>query len=243
MKVKVFIVLLLFVAAFSFAANHEETIEKAFKLDKNGEFSIKNINGKISIQTHDKDEALVKATKTAKKKEDLANVKVKFDHSGNTLAVTTKREKSRSNVKVSYEVWLPKNLKKSTIKTVNGAVDIDGTFKRVNSSTVNGKLHLQGSIGDAEFETVNGSIGVYCKTKLAGDIEAQTVNGSVKMEFPKKSDFKFEADTLNGGISSDFSEISIKKGFIGKSAKGVIGDGKYNVSVETVNGSIKILGN
>jgi DUF4097 and DUF4098 domain-containing protein YvlB len=243
MKVKVFIVLLLFMVAFSFAANHEETIEKTFKMDKNGEFSIKNINGMITIHTHDKNEALVKATKSAKKKEDLANIKVNFDYSGNTLKVTTKRDKFRSNVKVNYEVWLPENLQESTIKTVNGAVDIDGKFKRVNSSTVNGKLHLQGSIGDAEFETVNGSIGVYCKTKLAGNIEAQTVNGSVKMEFPKKSHFKFEADTLNGSISSDFSQISIKKGFIGKSAKGVIGDGNHKVSVETVNGSIKILGN
>lgn len=243
MKIKVFITLFLFLAAFSFAANHEETIEKTFKLDKNGEFALKNINGTIMIRTHSENEARVKAVKTAQKKEELANIKVKFDYSDNHLKVYIKREKSHSGVKVNFEVWLPENLAESSIKTVNGEVQMDGKFGSLDTSTVNGKIQLEGSIGDAEFQTVNGSIRVYCKTKLTGDIDAQTVNGSVKIEFPKKSDFKFDAHTLNGSISSDFSQISIKKGFIGKSAKGEIGNSAHEVSVETVNGSIKILGN
>ena len=135
------------------------------------------------------------------------------------------------------------HLKESSIKTVNGEVQIDGSYKQVEVSSVNGKIHMQGSFGNAECETVNGSIGIYFKTKLAGNLEAQTVNGGVKIELLKKSDFKFEADTLNGAISSDFSEISIKKGFVGKSAEGTVGNGNFKVSVKTVNGSIKILEN
>ncbi len=233
----------MFLVAFSFAANHEETIEKTFNLDKNGEFSLKNINGTISVKTHSQDKAIVKATKSAKDKDELTQIDVKFDYSDNTLNVFTKRKKAHSHVRVNFEVWLPKDLKESSIKTVNGEVQIDGSYKQVEVSSVNGKIHMQGSFGNAECETVNGSIGIYFKTKLAGNLEAQTVNGGVKIELLKKSDFKFEADTLNGAISSDFSEISIKKGFVGKSAEGTVGNGNFKVSVKTVNGSIKILEN
>jgi len=243
MKFKVFIAIFALVVAGAFGANFEEKIEKTFKLDSNGVFSLKNVNGTISVQTHSKKEVLIKAVKIADQKSELADVDIIFDYKENELEVTVKHSKSRSDVRVNFEAWVPENLNASKAKSVNGEVKIDGLYKRLDGRTVNGKIAVQGSFTDADFDTVNGAIGIYCKDKLAGDIKAKTVNGSIQIEIPIKSGFKFDADTLNGSIKSDFDKITINKGFVGKSATGTIGDGAYKITAKTVNGSIKILKN
>ncbi len=241
MKVKVFIIAFTFLVTCAFGANFEEKIEKTFKLDKNGVFSLKNINGTITVQTHSKSEVVIKAVKIADKKAELEDVDIVFDYTENELEIYTKRLKSHSNARVNFEAWIPENLKETTAKSVNGELNLEGNYGQLNAKTVNGKIVMQGGFTDADFDTVNGSVGIYCKKKLAGNFKGKTVNGSVKLELTGDSEFSFDADTLNGSIKSDFSAITIKKGFIGKSAKGTVGSGAYEVELKTVNGSIKML--
>jgi DUF4097 and DUF4098 domain-containing protein YvlB len=65
------------------------------------------------------------------------------------------------------------------------------------------------------------------------------VNGSIEIELPDdlKADVKFKS--LNGHINSDFP-ITISGGFIGQSARGRVGSGGRELSIETVNGSVEI---
>jgi DUF4097 and DUF4098 domain-containing protein YvlB len=241
MRIKLFVVIFFVLFSFLLGYTHEEKIEKTFKMDKDGIFKLGNVNGTIKIATHQKNEVFVKAVKQAKEKSHLADVKVKFEYEANKLKVYTERpEKKKTDVRVNFDVYLPEKLAKSAVKSVNGEVGVDGNYAHLGAKTVNGKLTFEGTLTDGSFATVNGGVGLYVKGNLSGNIVTKTVNGSVKIELPKDSSFKAECATVNGSIRSDF-DLTVKKGFVGSSASGTVNDGKYSVSVKTVNGGIRLL--
>jgi DUF4097 and DUF4098 domain-containing protein YvlB len=49
-----------------------------------------------------------------------------------------------------------------------------------------------------------------------------------------------EAETVNGSISADDFGLEAEKGFVGRDLSGEIGGGDARISLDTVNGSIKI---
>lgn len=240
MKVRLFIAVFFVLFSFLLGYTHEEKIEKTFKLGKDGMFKLSNVNGTIKITTHQKKEVLVKAVKQADEKAHLADVEVKFDYEADRLKVYTDHLKKRTKVRVNFDVYLPELLSKSYVRSVNGEVSVEGKFANVSAKTVNGKVGFKGAFTDGSFDTVNGSLYMYLTDVLSGDISAKTVNGSVKVEIKKNSSFKVECSTLNGSIRSDF-DLSMKKGFVGSSASGSINDGKYSISIKTVNGGIRLL--
>lgn len=142
------------------------------------------------------------------------------------------------DAKVHFTIHMPKNLRFSG-QTVNGDVTAKDMGRVVRGETVNGSVQISTSAW-ADAETVNGSI----KAKIgnadwSGTLSFQSVNGSVELELPDdlSADVKFHS--LNGQISSDFP-ITISGSFVGRSAKGRIGNGGRELSIETVNGDVQL---
>jgi DUF4097 and DUF4098 domain-containing protein YvlB len=77
---------------------------------------------------------------------------------------------------------------------------------------------------------VNGGIEAM---SIDGDVKAQTVNGGVKVSATGA------AQTVNGSINTDFP-ITVQGRFGMRSAKGTIGGGGPDLSLQTVNGSINL---
>ena len=48
------------------------------------------------------------------------------------------------------------------------------------------------------------------------------------------------AETVNGSIDADDFGLEPEKGFVGRDLDGTIGDGDARISLDTVNGSIRI---
>lgn len=240
----------------------KEEFYKVLPLKPDGSFSLKNVNGTITIRTWSKENVEIKAVKSTKYgRERLDKVKIEIESSPDFVSVETVYPKLRNiRVNVSYEVKVPSGANLQKVSSVNGNVDISGPLGEVTASTTNGKVNLTNASGTVSLSTTNG--GIEAKD-IKGDLQAKTVNGSIDLEIDdlkddvkattvngsvsvKFFDFKeinafLEAKTVNGRISCDFP-ITLKNFRMSKhNLEGQLGEGGAQIYLRTVNGSVKII--
>lgn len=244
-----------------FGKEKSEEFNKVLPLKPDGTFSLKNVNGSITVTTWKEEKVEIKALKTTKGDPDkLKQVKIEIESTPNSVSVDTVYPRGRNiRVNVKYEVKVPEGVNLGKIGSVNGSIYISGPLGNTRASTTNGKVKVDGASGVLSLSTTNGSIEAEnISGKLDADttngsivlevlsfedsIEAKTVNGSITLRFGslEKIDADLRAKVVNGRISLDFPFTfqSIRKSK--RSLEGKIGQGGPQISLRTVNGSIKI---
>ncbi|WP_448550402.1 DUF4097 family beta strand repeat-containing protein [Thalassotalea fusca] len=242
--------LLTFGGASNALADVTDRIEKTMQVDAGSELRVENINGEVSIKAWDKDEINVVAIVTADNDNARERVKVIIEQSGNNVLVRTKykeesnwRNNRNNNVEVEYEIMVPTDTELAGIELVNGSLQVDNVEGNLNVDLVNGSVEVEGAKGDSDISSVNGSIKVVYQSDATSlrDIDIETVNGSVKLALPESIGANVDVDTMHGRIKNDFG-LRVEEGtFVGNELKGVIGDGRVDIEIESVNGSVKIL--
>lgn len=230
-------------------ADVEEQKEQRFSVSSDSKFSIDNINGSIEITRWQQDEIKVIAHKSADDQDDLERMKVSMKQSGNRVHVETKYEKQNQrhnqSGSVDYEVWLPANMSTTDVDLVNGSLTIEKIDGDIEADLVNGSIRVIGASGNSKLQSVNGSVKLEYSEVLSTveRIDVETVNGSIKVYFPADVSASVEAETMHGGLSSDFGLSVDKQFFSGKNMSGIIGSGTVKVTLESVNGGIKVIEN
>jgi DUF4097 and DUF4098 domain-containing protein YvlB len=244
-----------------FGKEESEEFSRVLPLKSGGTFSLKNVNGSITITTWMEDKVDIKALKTTKGDPDkLKEVKIEVEATTNSVSVNTIFPKWKNiRVSVNYEVKVPQGVNLGKVKSTNGSVYITGPVGHTNASTTNGRIELDGAkgtislsstngrieavniIGELDADTTNGTI-VLEMLSFEDKIKAKTTNGSITLRVGslEKVNADFSARTVNGSISLDLPVTlrSMKKSR--RSLEGQIGQGGPEISLRTVNGSIKI---
>ncbi len=239
---------------------YEQEFHRVVPLERGGDFILKNVNGAISIETWNKNEVEINAVKSARgRKSYLDRARIEVHPSERSVEVNTVFERRRNlKVKVSYHVMIPEGTNLRYIKSVNGSIRLMGLFADVEAVTTNGGIRLEDDVsGHVSLSSTNGSIkayglegGVQAATtngsivlglrSVADDIHVRTVNGSITLRFDDSMNAELDARTTNGRIHIDFPVTmeSIRK--TRRSLEGRVGNGGPDISLKTVNGSIKI---
>lgn len=244
-----------------FGKEVSEEFSKVLPLKSDGTFSLRNVNGSITITTWKEEKVEIKAIKSTKDDPDkLKEVKIEVEATPDSVSVDTIYPKGRNiRVKVKYEVKVPEGVNLDKIISVNGSVYISGPVGNTGASTTNGNIKVDGAKGALSLSTTNGKIEA---VNVRGELDAHTTNGSIVLEMLsfedsvkartvnggitlrcgslEKVDADLKARTVNGRISLDLPVTfqSIKKSR--HSLEGQIGQGGPEISLRTVNGSIKI---
>jgi hypothetical protein len=126
-------------------------------------------------------------------------------------------------------------------RTVNGDIDGESLQGNVEGHTVNGSVHVS-TTGVALANTVNGSITASMERAdwPGGGASFKTVNGGITLTVPPVLNAELRATTVNGSITTDFP-ITVSGQLDRRHLNGRIGSGGGELSVSTVNGSIKLL--
>ena len=239
-------------AGFSLAAAADvnETEDYSFEVDPGARVSLENINGSIRISGYSGSTVKITAYKSAGKQEYLDDLKVVIDADADYVRIETRHPDSKgswfswgnnSSGSVSYELDVPAGVELDAIETVNGDVEIEAVEGAVKASTVNGTLTVSGLAADVDLETVNGSVKARFDRLGAGQrVNAEAVNGAITLALPEDASARIEAETVNGGIDCDDFGLKAEKGFVGRDLSGEIGAGEARISLDTVNGSIRI---
>jgi len=249
MKHSAWIGVALLAASLSLAADVKETEEMTFDVNPGARISLENVNGDIAVTGGGGDRVTVVAHKKADDQEYLDRMEIVVDATADYVRIETRhpeRERgwfkwSNGGGSVSYELTVPDEVELDAIETVNGDVTIGSVNGPVKASTVNGGLDVSDLVADVSLETVNGSISARF-ANLGADqrVEADAVNGKIELYLPADASARVTAETVNGSIDADDFGLKPEKGFVGRDLSGEIGGGDARISLNTVNGSIRL---
>jgi len=122
---------------------------------------------------------------------------------------------------------------------VNGSIKADDLGGRTEAHTVNGSVRLRGR-GSVSADTVNGSIvAAMGRADWDGEASLETVNGSITLELPDDANVEVRGSTVNGGITTELP-LQVHRKYGPKRLEGTLGSGGRELSLTTLNGSIKI---
>jgi len=217
---------------------------------------IKGTNGDVKAGPAAGDRVEVTAVKKARRSDPAAvEVKVVPHAGGVTLCAVYPTPAGRSpnecrpgeggrmsvqdnDVSVTFTVRVPAGVR-FVGRTVNGGIDADGLAGDVEAHTVNGGVRV-GTSGAVQAETVNGSITASVgQSDGTEPLSFKTVNGSIALDLPAGAGAELRASTVNGDIQSDFP-VAGQGRVSRRRLAGTIGGGGRELSLETVNGSIRI---
>jgi DUF4097 and DUF4098 domain-containing protein YvlB len=234
------------------AATVTEEFDQTVALAPGGSVSLENINGDVVVETWERDEVRVQATKTASSQELLDGLEIEISTTANSVQIDTEYPSYRSydremsehgkrEMKVEYTLTVPRTAAIADIELVNGSLAIDGVEGGITAETVNGSIAVKRSAGAFDLSTVNGSVELWAD-RLASDddISMESVNGSLDLYLSGSIGADIEAESVNGRLANDFG-IDVRKGkYVGSDFSGSIGGGGSHVGLETVNGTIAV---
>ncbi len=239
-----------------FGGTYTDTVEKSFKLPAGSEIYLSNKNGKVEIESWDKDEVWLVAEKKVKagSREEAAElfekIKININSEENLLEIETiypRRNRgfwdfvfgNGGSVSVSYRLKVPQR-SDLDIKTVNGKVAASGVSGKLRFKTTNGAIRIFNAAGLVEAKTTNGSINAeLLEIQENEDMTFRTTNGSIEVVFPEDLKADVEAKTTNGSVRTDFP-IEVLGKMSKRKLKGTIHGGGARLILHTTNGSIRI---
>ena len=226
-----------------------DEISKSFNVEDSSSFRLDNVNGGVDIQSWQEKVIKVIATIKADDQDDRDRISVNMSQNDRGVSVETRYEKAsgwgnnHNSGLVNYQVMVPVDVDLAKIELVNGSLTIENVSGEVNVELVNGSVKASGLSADADISSVNGSIKVEYQQadKELQQIKLETVNGSIKLHLPQTISAAVNAETMHGSLESDFGLTVKKSMFTGRKMKGDIGSGGAHISLDSVNGSIKVL--
>jgi DUF4097 and DUF4098 domain-containing protein YvlB len=218
---------------------------------------IKGINGDVHASPAAGGSAEVTATKTSRRGDsDAVRIEAVPYAGGVTICAIYPSEAGRpvntcepgsggsssnrdNDTSVAFVVQVPAGVR-FVGRTVNGAIDGESLTGPADAKTVNGSVRLS-TTGTATANTVNGSItATMGRGDWAEGASFKTVNGGITLTIGGDLNADVTAETLNGSITSDFP-MTVTGSFSPRRLRGTIGAGGRELSLSTVNGSIKLL--
>lgn len=234
------------------AAETEERFERTLDLEGVQKVRVQNVNGTIHVESWDQPTLSLVAVKKAKGGSadvTLRETEIRIRKTGTTLDIETILPKStgwsffswwgRSPADVSYELKLPPAVPFQA-ETVNGRIIAERRAGSLVLNTVNGSIRVSGQEGPVHANTVNGSVEVSFNGE-ARKSDLETVNGSVTVTAARESSIRYNLQTVNGRIRSEFAELNVQGKWGPKEAHGDFNGGREPLSVETVNGEVRLL--
>lgn len=233
------------------AVIQDERVDKTYSLNLDGVVKASNINGSIKVTTWDSPQVRLIAVKKSSDPSLLKYVDVKVESDASSFTVKAeydedmnKQEREWRNfgdLKIEFELTVPRTATLDSISTVNGDVSITGATGRTKASTVNGTVKATDLSGEAKLTTVNGSVEAdFDQLAPTGSIDLTTVNGKVNLALPSDANATIKATSLSGSISNDFG-LPVRKGeYVGRDLHGMIGTGDVKIKMTSVSGSLSV---
>jgi len=227
--------------------DYRDEIDRSFTLPRGGSVSLDNVNGDVTVSVWNSDEVRVQATKSASSADLLDRLEVEISETGSTLRIETRYPSQKGGwghhgqSKVEYTLTVPVWANLDGFDLVNGNLRVDGLDGDIDAESVNGTIELIDVAGSVDADTVNGSLEVVAtRIRPGAEVDLESVNGTIDLRLAPGVGVDVDAESVNGRIRNDFG-IEVHKGkWVGSDMRGVVGDGGLKVSMETVNGGIRL---
>jgi hypothetical protein len=217
----------------------ETVLTESFEVADSTAFSLTNSQGDITIEGWDENHVDLRVVKTGGSEADRTAARVTARQTDELLALSSSEA---SQVKVAYEVKIPRTLQNVEIRSRTADVKVSGLKAPLTISLTNGDISIDNVRGAIKTKLVNGDVDVvYRSDERAGAHEFTNVNGDISVRLAEGMGADLKASVVNGSLEvEDGLGIQPKKQRTGWSAEGQLGKGGGPIAIKLVNGDIKI---
>ena len=224
----------------------EKVVEESFILENNGSFSLANVAGNINVNSWDKEEVKMIATKsisswgTDDPEELLNKIEIEISSQPKNLKIHTRYPVLSwvKNARVDYQLWIPEAASVQ-LESVSGTIQMGNHLNRVYAKTVSGNIKLNNIKGNTEVKTVSGKVNA---RQIKGDIKASSVSGN--LIFRDCEGMFSDLHSTSGDIEAEL--VTLEKNASGMSLTTVSGDinlylpddASFDLNIKTVSGEI-----
>jgi hypothetical protein len=219
----------------------ETSITKSYSLDADASFTVRNMNGNVTVEGWDKETLEVRVVKRGGSPEERDRARVMYGKTDDRLTLLSEGKRG-GPVKVAYEIKLPRSLRQLEINSDEAEVKIAGMSGTVVADVKQGGLEFVDVTGTTRGKLIKGDTKVsYPGGPPTGTQEFSVVRGNVEIKLADAMSADVKAETLDGDIVTDDAlGLKLVKTAAGKHLLGRLGSGADPLLVKVVNGDIKI---
>ncbi len=206
-------------------AEQSDTVSRKIRLGRNGQVTIQNIAGTISVTGASTDDVTIEAVKrTSGDRRQLGRVDVIIDYKPGRVDVRTDhRDTFRGDrVSVDYTVTVPDSAFVE-LKSISGEVKVSGVKGAVRAESISGAVTTSNTPRLELAKTVSGNVEA-SGVSTDGDVSASSISGSVRINGLKARGL--DVNTVSGDIllrDADSERLN---------ARSIGGAIEYNGSIE-----------
>jgi len=231
--------------------NYTASEDFSFDFDATGQdfLSVNGINGYVKVTgTENITVAKIWGVKRVKSdsrsdaNEHLKLLQVNISENEDNIFVETDQPKNSNGREytVNYNVEIPSDWRVS-IDNVNGSLEFRNFNGNIVAEVVNGSISLDNVEGSVDANIVNGNLVGDLTLPIEGKCLTGVVNGSIKLDIPKSTSAEFDGHVVNGTISMHGLVLNNLVTST-KRIKGTLSSGEGLINLNTVNGSITVVG-
>lgn len=176
------------------------------------------------------------------------------------ISITSKKETPVFSIKAKIRIPINKIPSRIFVTSDSGDIRLDGLptrniymyanngdimllgveGKKVDAENINGDIYIRGgNYNELSISSTNGDIFVELEG-INGRLVLESINGEIRLITTNDSDTIIEASTINGLINIQNREFLMVKAMENRFFQGMLGDGKGETIIKSVNGIIKI---
>jgi DUF4097 and DUF4098 domain-containing protein YvlB len=220
---------------------YQKDFHYSYAIAPGGRLSLQNVNGSIDIYGWDKNSVEINGTKYAATQEQLDEIKIDVDASGNAVQIRTLPISNTGwghhTAGARYTIRVPHSVVLDRITSSNGPIRVEDVSGAARLRTSNGAIRVFRVTGDLDLQTSNGGIEA---TGQNGNAVLHTSNGSITIEMAKGA---LDASTSNGSITARVTQADADQPVRLGSSNGHIEltlDAPRDVHATTSNSSIVV---
>ncbi len=240
----------------TFGESTSEEFQKTYEVDAGTVLKVYNINGKITVTTWGNDSVEVYALKVSEVgQSELDKVSIEVS-TGAVMVVKTIHKSKDPRVSVDYRIKVPADVSVEHLETTNGAISLEGTTGDATLISTNGDINVKDVDGSVRVTTTNGNIEIKDVTVVRGvkttngkitveipaitsNLEITSTNGDVTVYVPEDLDADIVMKTTNGKVTVHDIQLDIKYSS-DTHVEGTMGNGGYDLNIQTTNGNIDL---
>lgn len=227
----------------------ERRINESIELVEGAHVEVVSINGSVSVEATDGNEAEVRVTSTAGSIGDLDEHRITVEHTNSNLVIRGKGNngwgfwrwlRGGGEVRHSIVLKLPRRAELAT-RGINGKVIIGGMEGAVQVSGINGRVEIGRATGGVEVNGVNGGVTLTITELAKEGVRVNGINGGVELRFGSGLNADLNLNGVNGNIAVEAPNVEVLEQKRSK-LRARIGTGGAGIKANGINGGVRLVG-
>jgi hypothetical protein len=216
------------------------TLTRTYELDGGSSFGVHLIKGDVSVTGADVESVVVKIVKRGGSAAERGAARVLESRTDEGLTLLT--APGAPAVNVSYEVTVPRELRRLEIEAQQGDVRVSGFAGAIVADVRTGDVEFRDVSGEVRSKVIKGDTRVFQGgAEREGSQQFSVVRGDIEATFADGAGADLKAETLDGDIEgTDAFGLRVERAPAGRHVAGRLGEGGEALLFKVTNGDIRL---